>query len=141
MAWYQRAIILKARARGFHLVTDEICAQLSELHGLKVGIAHLLLQHTSASLLLNENAAAEVRYDLERWSSAAVPDGAAYFRHDDEGRDDMPAHVKAALYGCALSLPIRAGALALGTWQGIWLGEHRDHAGSRTVLATLQGDG
>jgi secondary thiamine-phosphate synthase enzyme len=141
MPWFQRAIILKARARGFHLVTDEICAQLPELRELELGMAHLLLQHTSASLLLNENAASEVRADLERWSSAAVPDGAAYFRHDDEGRDDMPAHVKAALYGCALSLPIRAGALALGTWQGIWLGEHRDRAGSRTVLATLHGDG
>jgi secondary thiamine-phosphate synthase enzyme len=141
MPWYQRALILQARPRGFHLVTDEICAQLPELRALRLGLAHLLLQHTSASLLLNENAASEVRGDLERWSSAAVPDGAAYFRHDDEGPDDMPAHVKAALYGCALSLPIRAGALALGSWQGIWLGEHRDRAGPRTVLATLQGEG
>jgi len=141
MPWFQRTIILKARARGFHLVTDEICAQLPELRTLQVGLVHLLLQHTSASLLLNENAASEVRLDLERWSSAVVPDGAAYFRHDDEGGDDMPAHVKAALYGCALSLPIRAGTLGLGTWQGIWLGEHRERAGSRTVLATLQGEG
>ncbi len=141
MPWFQRAITLTARARGFHLVTDEICAQLPELRSLRLGLAHLLLQHTSASLLLNENAASAVRGDLERWSSAAVPDGAAYFRHDDEGPDDMPAHVKAALYGCALSLPIRAGALALGERQGIWLGEHRDRAGERTVLATLQGDG
>ncbi len=140
MPWLQRALTLHARPRGFHLVTDEICDQLPELRGLRIGIAHLLLQHTSASLLLNENAAPAVRGDLERWGAAAVPDGDACFRHDDEGPDDMPAHVKAALYGCSLSLPIRAGALALGTWQGIWLGEHRIHGGARTVLATLNGE-
>lgn len=140
MPWYQTTIQLRRRARGFHLVTDEVLAQLPDLQRLAVGMAHLLLQHTSASLLVNENAAPDVRSDLERWGNLAVPDGAACFRHRDEGADDMPAHVKTAIYGCSLSLPIRAGALALGTWQGIWLGEHRDHAPGRTLVATLCGD-
>ena len=140
MAYAQATIRLRPRARGFHLVTDEIVAGVPQLAPIAVGVLHLLLQHTSASLFLNENAAPEVRHDLERWGAQAVPDGAVYFHHDDEGPDDMPAHVKSALFGCSLSLPIRAGTLALGTWQGIWLGEHRVHATSRTVLATHAGE-
>jgi secondary thiamine-phosphate synthase enzyme len=131
---------LKARGRGAHLVTDEIAKALEQLPRLKVGLAHLFLQHTSASLCLNENADPDVRADLERWLDRAVPDGAPYFVHTAEGPDDMPAHVKSALLGCALTIPISEGRLALGTWQGIWLCEHRDHGGSRTIVATLVGE-
>lgn len=138
--WKQTEIRLKPRARGFHLVTDEIEAQLPALRTIDIGLLHLLLQHTSASLSLNENADPAVRGDFGRWFDRAVPDGAAYFRHVDEGGDDMPAHIKSSLLGCELSLPIRSGRLRLGTWQGIYLGEHRDHGGSRLVIATIYGE-
>ena len=140
MSWHQRTIRLKPRARGFHLVTDEILGAWPEVARCKVGIAHLFLQHTSASLALGENADPEVRRDLERWFSHAVPDGFAEFRHVTEGDDDMPAHVKSTMIGASLSIPVRGGSLALGTWQGIYLCEHRDDGGSRTIVATLQGD-
>jgi secondary thiamine-phosphate synthase enzyme len=141
MSWHQRIIRLKARGRGAHLVTDEIARGLDGLPRLRVGLAHLFLQHTSASLCLNENADPDVRADLERWLDRAVPDGAPYFVHTAEGPDDMPAHVKSALLGVSLTIPISEGRLALGTWQGIWLCEHRGDGGSRTVVATLTGDG
>jgi secondary thiamine-phosphate synthase enzyme len=140
MAVHQGLIRLKARGRGAHLVTDEIARVLDGLPRLRVGIAHLFLQHTSASLCLNENADPDVRADLERWLDRAVPDGAPYFEHTAEGPDDMPAHVKSALLGVALTIPISDGRLALGTWQGVWLCEHRSDGGSRTVVATLWGD-
>jgi len=114
---------------------------LPELAGLRVGLAHLLILHTSASLALNENASPEVRTDLRAWLDQAVPDGAPYFRHRLEGADDMPAHVKAVLTGESLTLPVTAGRLALGTWQGIYLCEHRDHPGARSITATLWGEG
>jgi secondary thiamine-phosphate synthase enzyme len=139
MAWRQSVIRLAARPRGFHLVTDEVVRGLPPLDGIAAGLLQLFLQHTSASLCLNENADPDVRADLERWARHAVPDGAPYFAHDAEGPDDMPAHVKAALFGTALTIPLRAGRLALGTWQGIWLGEHRDQGGARTVVATVLG--
>jgi secondary thiamine-phosphate synthase enzyme len=138
--WFQREIVLEPRPRGFHLVTREVTAALPELGQLRVGIAHLFIQHTSASLTLNENASPDVRRDFASWFDQAVPERARYWTHTLEGPDDMPAHVKASLLGAALSLPVRDGRLALGTWQGIYLGEHRDRGGSRTLLATLAGE-
>ena len=139
--WLQREIRLEARERGFHLVRREIEAALPELAEVSVGLLHLHILHTSASLALNENASADVRRDLETWFNRAVPEEADYWRHTLEGPDDMPAHVKAVLIGPSLSLPVSDGGLALGTWQGIYLCEHRDHGGERRLLATLHGDG
>ncbi len=130
-------ITLRSRARGFHLVTDEILAGLPQLRSTRNGVLHLLLQHTSASLFLGENADADVRRDLAAWSDRVAPDGAPYFVHVAEGPDDMTAHVKSAIFGVSLTLPIRDGRLVLGTWQGIYLGEHRDKAGSRRIVATI----
>jgi secondary thiamine-phosphate synthase enzyme len=138
--WIQRAIRLQPRARGFHLVTGELLGGLPELGELGVGMLHLLIQHTSASLALNENASPDVRRDFETWFSRAVPEGADYWTHTLEGGDDMPAHIKAALLGPSLTLPVSAGRLALGTWQGIYLCEHRDRGGARTVVATAWGE-
>ncbi len=138
--WHQTIIRLKARPRGFHLVTNEIVTQVPGLASLRVGLLHLLLQHTSASLFLNENADPDVRNDFAHWSDHAIPDGARYFVHTLEGADDMPAHVKSGLLGVALTLPISDGRLQLGTWQGIYLGEHRSDAEGRSVLATLWGE-
>jgi secondary thiamine-phosphate synthase enzyme len=140
MLWHQKTVRLKSRPRGFHLVTSEILSELPELGRLRVGMLQLFIQHTSASLALNENADPDVRADLERWCNRAVPENAPYFEHTTEGADDMPAHVKAALFGPSLTIPVRGGQLALGTWQGIYLGEHRDHGGSRSVVATLWGE-
>jgi secondary thiamine-phosphate synthase enzyme len=139
--WVQRAIDLSARPRGFHLVSGEVVDALPELERISVGLLHLLIQHTSASLALNEDASPEVRRDFESWFDQAVPEGAPYWTHTLEGADDMPAHVKAALLGPSLTLPIADGRLALGTWQGIYLCEHRDHAGPRSLVATAWGEG
>ena len=138
--WAQRSITLQERPRGFHLVTDEVERGLTELGELRVGLAHLFMQHTSASLTLNENASPDVRRDFSAWFDRAVPDGADYFDHTLEGPDDMPAHIKSSLTGASLLLPVREGRLALGTWQGIYLCEHRDRGGARTVLATVWGE-
>ena len=139
--WLQREIRLRSRERGFHLVTDEIVRQLPELALIQVGLAHLFIQHTSASLTINENADPTVRQDFESLFNRLVPQDEPYYRHNYEGSDDLPAHIKSSLLGCTLLLPIRQGALALGTWQGIYLGEHRDHGGSRRLIVTLQGEG
>lgn len=139
--WLQRTVRLQARSRGFHLVTDEVRAALPELGEVSVGLLHLLIQHTSASLALNENASADVRRDFESWFNRAVPEGAPHWTHTLEGDDDMPAHIKAALLGPSLTLPIRDGRLALGTWQGIYLCEHRDRGGPRSLVATAWGEG
>jgi secondary thiamine-phosphate synthase enzyme len=139
--WLQQTIRLPAKARGFHLVTDEVLDALPELEQVSTGLLHLLIQHTSASLALNENAAPEVRRDFESWFDQAVPEGAPYWTHTLEGPDDMPAHIKAALLGPSLTLPVREGRLALGTWQGIYLCEHRDHGGPRSLVATAWGEG
>jgi secondary thiamine-phosphate synthase enzyme len=141
VTWLQRQITLAPRPRGFHLVTREVLQALPELDGLAVGMLHLLIQHTSASLALNENASPDVRRDFETWFSKAVPEGAPYWTHTLEGDDDMPAHIKAALLGPSLTLPVARGGLALGTWQGIYLCEHRDHGGERTLVATAWGEG
>ncbi len=138
--WVQTEFQLRARPRGFHLVTDEILSALPGLAAMEVGLLHLFLQHTSAALTLNENADPTVRADFERWVNQAVPDDAPYFRHDDEGPDDMPAHIKSSLFGSSLHLPVHRGRLRLGTWQGIYLCEHRDHGGPRRVVATLHGE-
>lgn len=138
--WVQRTIRLEARPRGFHLVGGEVLAALPELGEVEAGLLHLLIQHTSASLALNENAAPEVRRDFESWFNRAVPEGADYWTHTLEGDDDMPAHVKAALLGPSLTLPISGGRLALGTWQGIYLCEHRDRGGPRSIAATVWGE-
>lgn len=139
MEWQQVEVRLKPRARGMHLVTQEVLSALPNLKSVEVGILHLFIQHTSASLCLNENADPDVRADMERWLNQAIPEDAPYFVHTAEGPDDMPAHMKAAVLGPALTIPIRRGRLALGTWQGIYLGEHRDQGGSRTVVATIWG--
>ncbi|AYM87682.1 MULTISPECIES: secondary thiamine-phosphate synthase enzyme YjbQ [Pseudoalteromonas] len=140
MSWQQTQITLKPRARGFHLIDDEILAQLSELANYKVGLLHLFIQHTSASLTINENADPTVRMDMESHFNHFVPERQPYYRHDYEGDDDMPAHIKTSTLGCELSIPINNGRLALGTWQGIYLGEHRDAGGARRIIATLQGE-
>ena len=139
MSWSQHAITLEARPRGVHLVTNEIVGALPGLRDLRVGLAHILIRHTSASLALNENASPDVRRDFETWFNAAVPEDFAW-THTLEGSDDMPAHVKASLMGPSLTLPIARGRLALGTWQGIYLCEHRDRGGSRSLLVTLNGE-
>lgn len=137
--WIQRRIDLVARPRGFHLITREVVEALPALAQLRVGLLHLLIQHTSASLALNEDASPAVRHDFESWFNAAVPEQAQFWTHRLEGADDMPAHIKAALLGPSLTLPIADGRLALGTWQGIYLCEHRDRGGARSVLATACG--
>lgn len=136
----QKQITLAPRPRGFHLITDEVTAGLPEIGQIRVGIALVFMQHTSASLTLNENASPDVRRDFAAWFDRAVPDGADYFTHTLEGPDDMPAHIKASLTGPSLTLPVRDGRLALGTWQGIYLCEHRDHGGARKLLVTAFGD-
>jgi len=137
--WLQHEIALRPRPRGVHLVTSEIAEALPDLRALRIGLAHIFIRHTSASLTLNENASPDVRRDLETWMNVTVPEDFAW-THTLEGPDDMPAHVKAALMGSSLSLPIAAGRFALGTWQGIYLCEHRDHGGSRSLLVTLNGE-
>ncbi len=137
--WRQQTITLSAKMRGFHLVTDEIVERLDGLSDIRIGQLHLLLQHTSASLTLNENCDPTVRSDMEQHFLRTVPENAAY-QHDYEGADDMPAHIKSSLLGVSLLLPVSQGSLVLGTWQGIWLGEHRLHGGARRLVATLQGE-
>ncbi|WP_217477444.1 secondary thiamine-phosphate synthase enzyme YjbQ [Stutzerimonas stutzeri] len=137
--WQQTLITLRPKPRGFHLITDELLAKLPELHECRVGLLHLWLRHTSASLTINENADGAVRRDFERFFNRLVPQGQAGYEHDYEGPDDLPAHFKASLLGCQLSVPVSEGRLALGTWQGIYLGEHRDQGSARLVLVTLHG--
>jgi secondary thiamine-phosphate synthase enzyme len=139
VTWSQREITLRPRPRGVHLVTSEIVDAVPELRELHIGLAHLFLRHTSASLTLNENASPDVRRDFETWLNGAVPEDFAW-THTLEGPDDMPAHVKASLMGASLSLPVAGGRLALGTWQGVYLCEHRDRGGPRSLLVTLTGE-
>lgn len=138
--WVQTRIELRPRPRGFHLVTSEIVDGVPELGSISVGIAIVFMQHTSASLTLNENASPDVRRDFAAWFDRAVPDGAGYFAHTLEGPDDMSAHIKASLTGSSLVLPISRGRLALGTWQGIHLCEHRNNGGARSVVVTAFGE-
>jgi secondary thiamine-phosphate synthase enzyme len=138
--WSQTRIELRPRPRGFHLVTSEIVDGAPELRSMSVGIATVFMQHTSASLTLNENASPDVREDFRTWFDRAVPDGADYFLHTLEGADDMPAHLKTTLTGSSLVIPVSEGRLALGTWQGIYLCEHRNNGGPRRVLVTAVGE-
>jgi secondary thiamine-phosphate synthase enzyme len=137
--WLQRQITLRPRERGFHLVTREITDAVPELADLRVGLAHVFIRHTSASLTLNENASPDVRRDFETWFSTAVSESDRW-EHALEGPDDMPAHIKASLLGPSLTLPVADGRLALGTWQGVYLCEHRDHGGPRDLVVTLHGE-
>lgn len=139
MVFLQELIRLRPYPRGFHLVTREVLAAGPDLGAIESGVLHLFLQHTSASLAVNENADPDVRADLERWCNEVIPENAPYFAHTLEGPDDMPAHVKAAMFGPSLLLPVSQGQLALGTWQGVYLGEHRDNGGPRTLMATAWG--
>ncbi|KAA3616653.1 MAG: YjbQ family protein [Calditrichaeota bacterium] len=140
MAWFQKEIHLEARSRGFHLVTREITQQIPDLSKIKVGIAHIFIMHTSASLTINENADPDVRVDMESHFSKFVPERAPYYQHTLEGDDDMPAHIKSSLLGSSLSIPVRQGRFYMGTWQGIYLCEHRNHGGGRKLIITINGE-
>ena len=140
MNWLQKELTLSPRSRGFHLITREIVAVVPEIGRYSVGLAHLFIRHTSAALALNENADPTVRADMEAYFSRLAPENAPYFTHTLEGPDDMPAHLKAVLLGSSLTIPISDGRLALGTWQGIYLCEHRDDGGRRRVVVTLSGE-
>ena len=138
--WKQQTLTLRAKRRGFHLVTDEVLRKIESLLAeYEIGMLNLFIQHTSASLTINENCDPTVRTDMEAHFNKMVPENAPYYKHTYEGPDDMPAHLKTVLVGPSLSIPIQQGSLALGTWQGIYLGEHRDHGGERRIVATLSG--
>lgn len=139
MSWIQRSLSLPARPRGFHLITGEVVESLPELSQFRLGLLHVFLQHTSASLTINENADPDVSADLESSLNAIAPEDFPYV-HTVEGPDDMPAHVKAALLGSSVSIPVKDGRLCLGTWQGIYLCEHRNRASRRQLVLTLQGE-
>ncbi|MBI1249109.1 YjbQ family protein [bacterium] len=139
MPWIQKEITLGRQTRGFHLVTREIVSQLPELAEIEVGILHVFIQHTSASLSINENADPDVREDLEMAFSKIAPESFPYI-HTMEGPDDMPAHIKAAMLGSSVTIPITDGRLNLGIWQGIYLCEHRNHASGRRLVLTIQGE-
>jgi secondary thiamine-phosphate synthase enzyme len=138
--WIQKEMQLRPRARGFHLITDEVVGHLSELSNIKIGLLNILIKHTSASLTINENADPSVRKDFESYFNRAVPENESYYTHDEEGSDDMPAHLKASLLGASINIPISSGQLNLGVWQGIYLCEHRNEGGSRTLVLTLHGE-
>lgn len=138
--WLQKNLTLKAKIRGFHLITDEVLNQIPEVRHITVGMANFFLQHTSASLTINENADRSVRQDFESYFNQLAPENAPYCTHTTEGADDMPAHLKSSLLGVSLNIPIQAGKLGLGVWQGIYLCEHRDYGGARKLLVTLNGD-
>ncbi|MGB5529702.1 MAG: secondary thiamine-phosphate synthase enzyme YjbQ [Ignavibacteriaceae bacterium] len=140
MSWYQKEITLKPRTRGFHLVTDEILDHLPEIRKIKIGIVYLLIKHTSASITLNENYDPDVRSDMNKYFNKAVKENEPYYDHNSEGADDMPAHIKATIIGNSLTIPITNGKLNLGTWQGIYLCEHRNHGGSRKIVVTIFGE-
>ncbi|OON71065.1 secondary thiamine-phosphate synthase enzyme YjbQ [Hymenobacter sp. CRA2] len=139
MICVQKRLRLPAVRRGFHLITDLVTANLPELEQVQVGTLHVFIQHTSASLSINEKADPTVRHDFEQFFNRAVPENAPYFRHTLEGPDDMPAHLKAAMLGSSVTIPVTKGELALGTWQGIYLGEHRNDGGRRWIVLTLLG--
>ncbi len=138
--WVQKKIKMSAKQRGFHLVTREIVNELPELTQINIGLLHLFIQHTSASLAINENADPDVRVDMEAYFSRAVAENEPYYRHILEGSDDMPAHLKSVILGGELTIPIANGQLHVGVWQGIYLCEHRNSAGSRAIIATINGE-
>lgn len=138
--WLQKEISLKPRARGFHLITDEIERAIADTGHINIGLLSVFIQHTSASLTINENADPTVRTDFENFFTRAVPEDEPYYQHMDEGSDDLPAHIKTSLIGPSVQIPITNGRLNLGTWQGIYLCEHRNHGGARRVVITAQGE-
>ncbi len=137
--WLQRQITLDERPRGIHLITDDVLRHLPEIYDYKIGLAHFFLQHTSASLAINERVEYEVRADLQRFLDQLASESDVY-THNYEGEDDMPAHIKATLLGCQITVPISNGRLGFGAWQGLYLCEHRDHGGRRRLIATLWGE-
>ena len=140
MIWHQKEISLAAKGRGFHLVTDEILKHIPEIKKIKIGTAHIFIKHTSASLAINENADPSVRIDLETHFNKIIPEDMPYYQHNTEGSDDMPAHIKSVVIGSSLLMPITNGRLNLGTWQGIYLCEHRDYGGPRKIVITISGE-
>lgn len=140
MEIYQTEIRLRPRSRGFHLITDEIIDQFSEIEDIEIGFLQIFIKHTSAGLAINENADPTVREDFESHFNVMVPEDQPYYKHTMEGSDDMPAHIKASLTGTSLQIPITKGRLNLGTWQGIYLCEHRDRGGSRKLVLTAYGE-
>lgn len=140
MSWFQKEIRMSAKPRGFHKITREIEEQVPELSSYSVGTAHIFIKHTSASLTINENADPDVRLDMESYFNKIIPENAPYFRHTTEGSEDMPAHIKSVILGSSLTIPIKNGRLNLGTWQGIYLCEHRNYGGARNIVVTLNGE-
>ncbi|GLX78059.1 hypothetical protein tinsulaeT_13990 [Thalassotalea insulae] len=138
--WLQKTLQLKSKRRGFHLITDEVLLELPELAQINIGILHLFIKHTSASLTINENADPTVRSDMEAHFNQFIPENAHYYQHTYEGSDDMPAHIKASTLGNNVTIPIKNGQLNIGIWQGIYLGEHRNRAGQRSLVATINGE-
>lgn len=138
--YIQTEINLKPKNRGFHIITREIENAIPEMKNIKTGLANIFIQHTSASLTINENVSPDVRRDMEKYYNNIVSESISYFEHTYEGADDMPAHIKSSLLGPSLTIPIKNGKLNLGTWQGIYLGEHRDYGGSRRIVITLMGE-
>ena len=138
--WMQKNISIKSISRGFHIITDQVTDQIPEIKTIKIGILHLFIKHTSASLTINENADKTVRNDFEKHFNEMVPENQSYYQHTYEGPDDMPAHLKASILGSSISIPISNGHLNMGTWQGIYLCEHRNNAYQRKMVATIQGE-
>lgn len=138
--WIQKEIILKSRERGFHLVTDEIVSQIEGFSSISVGLMTVFIKHSSASLTINENADPSVRQDFEEYFDRAVPENEPYYMHTHEGSDDLPAHLKSSILGSSLTIPITKGRLNLGVWQGVYLCEHRNHGGGRSVVITIHGE-
>lgn len=138
--WLQKELRLKAKPRGFHLISDEILRQLPELGSINIGLMNIFIKHTSASLTINENADPSVRQDFESFFNRAVPENEPYYRHTDEGSDDLPAHLKGSILGFSLNIPISNGRLNMGTWQGIYLCEHRNYGGARSIVVTVHGE-
>ena len=138
--WMQKNITIKSISRGFHIITDQVTEQIPEIKTIKIGILHLFIKHTSASLTINENADKTVRNDFEKHFNEMVPENQSYYQHTYEGPDDMPAHLKASILGSSISIPISNGHLNMGTWQGIYLCEHRDNTFQRKMVATIQGE-
>ena len=138
--WMQKEITLKPRSRGFHLITDEVAQNIDDIKNIKTGLLNVFIKHTSASLTINENADPTVRNDFESFFNRAVPEDEPYYQHIFEGSDDLPAHLKSSLLGPSVQIPISDGRMNMGTWQGIYLCEHRNHGGSRRIVITLNGE-
>ena len=138
--WIQKTFSIPSQSRGFHLITDEVLRNIEEIKNIKTGILHLFIKHTSASLTINEDADPTVRVDFESHFNQIVPENQPYYKHTFEGSDDMPAHLKTSLLDSSVSIPISSGKLVLGTWQGIYLCEHRNHGRSRNLVATVHGE-